>query len=97
MFIGTVNYELGLKLGKTLNKLNLNGRYYGVITEMSPNLIAREDGIRHRLEEDYQYPSKWREISYSLLNCRGNISLAIKQMYLCTLDPHIQAVISVAG
>ena len=103
MFIGTDNYAFGLELGKTLNKLNPaddedgDDAHYGIITGKSPNLKIREDGVRFRLEGDYKRPTKWKEINYSPLDCKGNVTLAIQLMHRYAADPNVKAIISVGG
>ena len=97
VFVSTDNYAFGQELAKVLDQLFPRGGVFGMITGEGPNLNDRLLGVRDVLVNDSLNPTRWKEVPYSPLNCRNNVTLANELMHEYAKDPQIQAIVPVGG
>ena len=74
-YIASNNYALGRSLGKILLQLRPGGGRYGVISDATPNILTRVEGLRSYLDG-----SGWSEVDSSPMDCQDDTSLALTQM-----------------
>ena len=84
-YIGTDNYFFGEQLGKVLKQIQPNGGNFVIVSDPTPNIIDRENGVRDSLL--LHGDNQWTELTqYSPINMQGNNSLAIDQMRFVAKD-----------
>lgn len=91
-YIGTNNYAFGGTLGTILLRLKPEGGRYAIVSESSPNIGDRVEGLRTYLQR-----SNWVEIASSIVDCRDSMELALQQMYELAALPDIDAIVPVGG
>jgi len=94
-YIGTDNFFFGEQLGKVLQQIKPTGGNYVIVSDKTPNIMARERGVRSSLQQESK--TDWNELSVSPLNGQGNYSYTIDIMRDALQNNNITAVIPVFG
>ncbi|KAL3941465.1 MAG: hypothetical protein SGBAC_004175, partial [Bacillariaceae sp.] len=95
-YIGTDNFFFGEQLGKVLIQIQPQGGSYIILSDRTPNVVAREHGVRASLQQEAK--TVWNELEVaSPLDAQGNYTYAIGLMRDAIRNHNVTAIIPVVG
>ncbi|CAJ1964797.1 unnamed protein product [Cylindrotheca closterium] len=95
-YIGTDNFFFGEQLGKVLIQIKPTGGNYMILSDQTPNVMARENGVRASLQQEAK--TVWNELSgVSPLDAKGNYTYAIDLMRNAIRNHNVTAIVPVVG